>query len=170
MKYVKSLCIAVACPFFFVGFPVKGGAMSESSLEEQVRDKAARAVAQLQNRAAGRLDYSPKSLEVIDEVLAEAALYAGQMEPGNLEAIVKLVGSYVLEVAHRQHNGAFAWDDHNNQPVLVVGEPKFRIALMTFEKVRGRLSGDAADNVVFLYQGFASRIKTAEPGTNALYM
>jgi len=170
MTYSRRVfCTAVACFFLIATSSVKGEPVSDSSLQEQVRDKAVLAVAQLQDRAGGRLDYSVKSLEVVDEMLAEAALYTDQMVPANVKAIIELVGSYVLEVAYRQHQGDFAWDGRHNQPVLVVGEPKFHVALMTFEKVRGRLSGDESDNIVFLYQGFASRIKAAVPGTRALY-
>jgi hypothetical protein len=42
--------------------------------------------------------------------------------------------------------------------------------LMTRDKVRGRLSGDAADNIPFFYSGFAERVRRAEPGTNAQYV
>ena len=53
--------------------------------------------------------------------------------------------------------------------LLVVGEPKFHVAIMTFDKVRGRLGGDDADNIPFFYEGFAARIRSAKRGTKALY-
>jgi hypothetical protein len=42
---------------------------------------------------------------------------------------------------------------------LVVGEPAFRVAIMTWDKVRGQLSGDPADNIPFFYTGFAERVR-----------
>ena len=54
--------------------------------------------------------------------------------------------------------------------MLVVGEPKFHVALMAFDKVRGRLAGDKGDNIPFFYEGFAARVKSAVPGTKVLYV
>ena len=142
----------------------------DPDLMAQVRDKAALAVSQFQNRAAGGLDYSERSLLIVEEMLAEASRYAKEMPPSDVDALVELMGSYVLEVGRRQHNGALKWNHASSQPVLVVGEPRFSVAIMTFDKIRKRLSGDQADSIVFFYQGFASRVKTATPGTNVLYV
>ena len=54
--------------------------------------------------------------------------------------------------------------------MLVVGEPAFRVAMIARDKVRGRLSGDRGDNLPFFYQGFAERVRRAEPGDDALYV
>jgi hypothetical protein len=54
--------------------------------------------------------------------------------------------------------------------VLIVGEPLFHVAMITFDKVRGRLSGDASDNIPFFYDGFAERARKAEPGMRAFYV
>lgn len=139
-------------------------------LGAQVREKAALAVSQLQKRAGGRLDYSEQSLVTVEEMLAEASRYAKEMPPADVKALVELMGSYILEVGHRQHGGTYQWHEARAQPVLVVGQPKFSVAIMAFDKVRGRLSGDETDNIVFFYQGFSARAKTASPGTNALYV
>jgi hypothetical protein len=52
----------------------------------------------------------------------------------------------------------------------VVGEPKFHVALLAFDKVRGRLGGDKADNIPFFYEGFSQRVVAASPGTHATYL
>ena len=52
----------------------------------------------------------------------------------------------------------------------MVGEPAFRVALLAWDRVRGRLSGDAAANIPFFYAGFAERARRAEPGADALYV
>lgn len=139
-------------------------------MEEQVRAKAELAVAQFQKRAGGRLDYSEKSLAVVEEMLDEASQYSKQMSSKDVTALTELLGSYILIVAHRKHGGAFQWYEARSQPVLVVGEPKYSIGLMAFDKVRGRLSGDKADNIVFFYEGFSARVKSAAPGVKALYI
>src|SRR4051812_47928255 len=49
------------------------------TLTSQVQSKAALAVAQFQERAANRLDYSVRSLAVVEELLAEASQHKAQM-------------------------------------------------------------------------------------------
>ncbi|WP_208509553.1 hypothetical protein [Variovorax paradoxus] len=127
-------------------------------------------MSQFQARAGGRLDYSEQSLATVEEMLAEASQYAKEMPAADVKALVELLGSYILEVGRRQHGGTYQWHEARSQPVLVGGPPKFSVAMMTFDKVRGRLSGDPADNIVFFYEGFSERAKTASPGTNALYI
>ena len=149
------------------------GSMENQSMNElgrEVEKKAALAVAQFQERAGGKLDYSAGSLAVAEEMLAEAAEYADQMDQESVDALVQLMGSYILHVAYKEHGGVFYWHDAEDQPVLVVGEPAFRVALLTFSKVRGRLSGDEGDNIPFFYSGFSERAKSAKPGADALYM
>jgi len=62
------------------------------------------------------------------------------------------------------------WFDERDQPVLVVGEPAFHVAIITFDRVRERLSGDKSCNMHFFYEGFAERVRAAVPGTKALYV
>jgi hypothetical protein len=141
-----------------------------SNLATQVSDKAKLAVAQFQERAEGRLDYSVRSLAVVEDMLAEASAYRSEMSQKDQDALVELFGSYILMVAYTEHGGAFYWQEQRNQPVLVAGEPKFHVAILTFEKVRGRLGGDKADNIPFFYEGFSKRVSTALPGVNATYL
>jgi hypothetical protein len=42
--------------------------------------------------------------------------------------------------------------------------------MITWDKVKGRLSGDPADNLPFFFEGFAQRAQNAEAGTRALYV
>jgi len=148
--------------------PESGSQMQD--LGSEVKAKAALAVSQFQSRAGGRLDYSEKSLVAVEEMLEEAAQYANEMSQSDQDALVALMGSYILAVAHRQHGGKFQWYEQKDQPVLIVGEPEFHVAIVTFDKVRGRLSGDKADNIPFFYQGFSERVRSAKPGTRALYV
>lgn len=141
-----------------------------SELEKQVREKANLAVAQFQDRAGGRLNFSAESLLVVEEMLDEASQYIDQMPPSDISALVQSFGSYLLEVARTAHGGEFLWHQEQEQPVLVVGEPNHHIAIMAFQKIRGRLNGDKAHNIPFFYQGFDERVQSALPGTRALYV
>jgi hypothetical protein len=137
-------------------------------MTNQIQENAASAVEQLQGRSGGRLDYSPKSLSAVEEMLAEASKQS--LAPKSREALIELLGCYILEVGLREHGGKYAYFEARKQPVLVVGEPAFHVAMITFDKVRGRLSGDLGDNIPFFYQGFSDRVREAVPGTNALYV
>jgi len=137
-------------------------------MTNQVTVSAASAVEQLQGRAGGRLDYSPASLQAVEEMLAEASKQA--IKPEAREALIELLGCYILEVGFREFGGKWSWHEERRQPVLIVGEPAFHVAMIAFDKVRGRLSGDAGDNIPFFYEGFAERTRNAEPGVRALYV
>lgn len=103
-------------------------------------------------------------------MLAEASQFVPDMPSEQVDGLVQMFGCYVLEVARREFGGRYCRHDDRDQPVLVVGEPAYRVAMITFVKVRGRLSGDEGDNIPFFYQGFAGRARSAEPGTDALYI
>jgi hypothetical protein len=137
---------------------------------QQVVDAAARAVDLSDSRRGGELDFTEASLSVVEEMLAEAAQFSEELEAGQLTGLVQQFGSYILEVGRREFGGRYLWSDERDQPVLVVGEPKFRIAMMALDKVRGRVGGDEADNIPFFYSGFAERARKAVPGDDALYL
>lgn len=124
----------------------------------------------MQNGTARPLDYSEASLSALEELLAEAGGHGSELPPQTVHALIQIAGSYILEVAFRAHGGAFYWHDGRDQPVLVVGEPTYRVAIMTFDKVRGRISGDEADNIEFFYEGFVGRLGTAVAGDDVLYV
>ena len=139
-------------------------------LAQQIVDKAERAVDQLRDRSDDGLDYSESSLDLVEEMLAEAAEFVDEMPPKQIDALVDMVGSYILEVGRREFGGKYYWHDDRDQPVLVVGEPECRIAILTLDKVRGRLFGDEADNIPFFYQAFAGHARIAEPGADVLFV
>jgi hypothetical protein len=139
-------------------------------LSDQVHENAAQAVRQLQGRAKGKLDYSVSSLQVVEEILDEVARDKANIKPQAIETLVELIGSYILEVGYREHGGEFSWYEKGQQPVLIEGEPTFHVAIMSFDKVRGRISGDRGDNIPFFYEGFTERVKLGTPGTRAVYV
>jgi len=139
-------------------------------LTQQVIDAAAKAVALCESRPGGELDFTEASLSVVEAMLAEASQYVSDLTTGQLTGLAQQFGSYILEVGRREFGGRYLWHDQRDQPVLVVGEPKFRVAMITWDKVRGRVGGEEGDNIPFFYAGFADRARKAKPGDDALYM
>jgi hypothetical protein len=116
------------------------------------------------------LDFSQDSLETVEEMLSEAAAFIAEMDEEQVRYLVQSMGCYILEVARRSFGGKYYWYDQRDQPVLVVGEPGFKIAILTWDRVKLRLAGDPADNIPFFYQGFAERVRKAKTGDDALYV
>lgn len=127
-------------------------------------------VEMLQERAGGALDYTAQSLEMVEEILAEASEYFSDLPQEQATAIVQRVGCYILDVAYRQFGGQFFWHGEYDQPILVVGEPEKHIALVTWGKVHGRIAGDSGDNIPFFYAGFSDCVASSKPGTRAVYV
>ena len=141
-----------------------------NAIQQEVTTAAERAVTSLQARAGGRLDFSIASLEAVDEMLEEASAYVGELDEAVVTGLVQQLGCYVLEVGRRAFGGTYFWHDEGEQPILVVGEPAAHVAIMTWSKVVGRLTGDVADNIPFFFNGFAEKAAAPEPGTNVLYL
>src|SRR5262245_6906641 len=123
-----------------------------------------------ESRHGGGLDYSEASLALVEEMLAEAAGFAAEMTADQPDLLAQDFGCYLLEVGRRAFGGRSCWFDRRDQPVLVVGEPTCRVALLAWDKVRGRLSGDEGDNIPFFFAGFAERARRAEPGSDVLFV
>lgn len=138
-------------------------------LFQQVVDKAERAVAQLSDQSNAALDYSESSLSAVETMLTEAAGLTGQMPDGQIDGLVRILGSYVLEVGRREFGGKYYWFEEREQPVLVIGEPDYKIAVLAFDKVRGRLFRDQAETLPYFYQRFAESVRTADSGIDVLY-
>lgn len=139
-------------------------------LAGQIAQTAAEAADTAELMGYGALDYTPASLCVLEDVLAVIAEGFPELTLDQQRAASQQFGCYVLEVARREFGGRYAWFEQRNQPVLVVGEPGFRVAIIAWDKVLGRLSGDTADSIPFFYTGFAERVRRAVPGTDALYV
>ena len=141
-----------------------------NAILEEVTTAAERAVTSLQARAGGRLDYSPASLAAVDEMLVEVSGYAAELDETVVTGLVQQLGCYVLEVARRAYGGTYYWHDEGEQPILVVGEPDAHVALMTWSKVVGRLTGDEGDDIVYFFDGFAQKAATPEPASSVLFL
>ncbi|MBY0461391.1 MAG: hypothetical protein K2V38_29085 [Gemmataceae bacterium] len=132
--------------------------------------RAAESAVSLCRTMTGELDYSEGSLAVVEEFLAEAAGFVTELDSDQVVGLIQDFGCYILEVGRREFGGVYQWHGDRDQPVLVVGAPAFRVAMLAWDKVRGRLGGDKGDNIPFFYAGFAERARLAEPGTDALYV
>lgn len=131
---------------------------------------AKRAVDLLQDRANGGLNFSELSLSIVEDMLAEASAQVDDMAESQIASLVELLGCYVLEVARMKYGGQYAWIDPERGPVLILGEPDTHIAIATWTKVRGRLNGDAGDNIPFFYQGFSEMASALPLGKRVLFI
>jgi hypothetical protein len=147
-------------------FTLGGDCMED--LSEQITDRAEQAAVRFGDHASGELDFSEASLNVVEAILAEAVEFMEEISPEHVEGLIQDFGCYIHEVARRAHGGTYYWFDRRDQPILVVGEPEYRIGLLTWDRVQGRLSGDSAENIPFYYKGFLVRIAEAEPGDDVL--
>ena len=141
-----------------------------NAIHEEVLATAERAVAALQDRAGGRLDWSVASLAAVDEMLVEVSDYVADLDEAVVTSLVQQLGCYVLEVGRRAFGGEYFWHEEGQQPVLVVGEPAAHVALMTWSKVTGRITGHAGDDIVFFFEGFAAKAAHPEPGSDVLFL
>ncbi len=141
-----------------------------NAILEEVTGAAERAVVSLQARAGGRLDFSVASLAAVDEMLVEVSAYVADLDEAVVTGLVQQLGCYVLEVGRHAFGGEYYWHEEGEQPILVVGEPQAHVALMTWSKVVGRLTGDEGDDIVFFFGGFAEKAAQPEPGSNVLFL
>ncbi len=135
-----------------------------------IAEAAEDAVALCEHLRGEPLDYSEGSLTIVDAILTEVAGWENELTSEELANLGRSVGCYVLEVGRRAFGGRYCWFEQRDAPVLIVGEPAFRVALLTWDQVRERLSGDQASSLLFLYTGFAGRVRRAEPGSDTLYV
>jgi hypothetical protein len=137
---------------------------------QDVVKTAKRAVDTFHDRSGCALDFSERSLQMVEEMLAEASDYISEMPQSEISSLVQLFGCYVLEVARTTYGGEYTWLDDDRGPVLIVGEPATHIAIATWAKVRGRVSGDPADNIPFFYEGFAEMASALPAGKRTLFV
>jgi hypothetical protein len=139
-------------------------------LDREVLKCAERVVQMSRDRAGEALDYSDGSIAIVEEMLAEAAAHARRMPEAQLRRLSQDIGCYILEVARRNHGGAYVWAADRNEPSLHVGEPQFSITLFCWDKVYGRLRGEDAHGIPAFYAGYVERVRQAKPGDRAAFV
>jgi hypothetical protein len=110
------------------------------------------------------LDYSVKSLEIVDNSLEESAEFYNEMSEEQRQSLINTVGSYIFEVARRNFGGQYFWYDHLNQPIFVTGRPDFEVSILAFEKVKGRLENGKEDYIPFYFEGYTERVQNKQSG------
>lgn len=139
-------------------------------LEREVLKCADRVVQMSRARAGQVLDYTDGSVDVVEEMLAEAAAHARRMSEEQLRRLSQDLGCYLLEMARRNHGGGYVWADDRNEPALLAGEPHSAIKLFCWEKVYKRLRGGDAHRIAPFYAGFVERVRQAKPGERVVVL
>ena len=114
------------------------------------------------------LDYSEGSIPVVEDILRTISEYIADLSEEAQHLTAQRFGCYLLTVGLRTYGGRTLWSEERGQPVLVVGEPECRIAVMTWDNVLARVRGDSASAIPFFWAGFAERAKRREPGSDVL--
>jgi hypothetical protein len=139
---------------------------NEQSIDDFAKDVARSADFFVSNTSARfeGLDYSLKSLEVIDKVLEEVSDFYAEMNDQEKQRLISSVGSYIFEVARRNFGGKYFWYDKLNQPIFVTGQPDFEVSILAFDKVKGRLENGKEDNIPFYFAGYVERVQSKQSG------
>jgi hypothetical protein len=139
-------------------------------LDREVLKCADRVVQMSRNRAGQMLDYSDGSIDVVEEMLGEAAAHAKGMADEQRRRLSQDIGCYILEVARKNHGGEYTWAADRNEPGLLVGEPRFSVTLFCWDKVYARLRGDDAHRIPPFYAAYVERVRQAKPGERAVVL
>jgi hypothetical protein len=138
-------------------------------MEEEIERMAAEAV-DIAKAMKLTLDYSERSIPIVEQVLENVSEHLESLDEDARELSAQRFGCYLLMVGLKTFGGHFLWHEGRDQPVLVVGEPECRVAMITWDKVAGRLKGDKADSIPFFWQGFAQKARAREPGSDVLFV
>jgi len=138
--------------------------------EDDIETAAERARESLAQSSRSPVLLTEADLPAVDAALAEASRFRDALPDEIHEGFVRDFGCYVLEIGRRAHGGRYAWLEASDEPVLIVGEPTRHIAIATWSKLRGRLDGDNADSVAFLYRGFVEQVLHAPAGVPTIFV
>lgn len=142
----------------------------KNELYEEIQAWAENAVLNSPDWSISQLDYSKKSVAVLEALLDELSHQSLSLSEDELQIQVQEYGCYLLMTAKHVSGGTFYWNDEFTQPMLIVGEPGACIALFTWNKVKGRLLGDKKDNIAYFFEEFANNAKHPESGDQVAYM
>ncbi|CAL2107148.1 conserved hypothetical protein [Tenacibaculum sp. 190524A02b] len=136
---------------------------------EDVNYNAEKIIEAFNDRLDGALDYSVKSLEVIDnDLLSLFHENLHDVDEAMKEDAIAQFGSYIFEVARRNYGGKYYWYEQLDQPILVTGQPDFEISILAFEKVKQRIENGYEDNIPFFFKGYIQKVATAKTGDKEL--
>ena len=134
---------------------------------QELFNNAEACVEQFKDRFGNGLDFTEKSLKLVDEILDELSDFYPEMEEVQQKSIINSIGSYIFEVARRNFGGKYFWFDQRNQPILVTGQPNFEISIIVFDKVEGRIINGKEDSIPYFFEGYSERVRNAKGGDKA---
>ena len=141
---------------------------SQKEFIQDMTGNAERIVEAYNQALGGSLDYSVKSLKVLDELLEQFHQNKDEVDEEILSDLIGQAGGYIFEVARRNFGGKYYWYEQMNQPILVTGQPKFEISIIAFDKVKMRLENGKEDNIPFYFDGYEERVRKGIEGDTAL--
>lgn len=143
------------------------GKSKESAIGKQIKLRAEEFVITYGNQYKG-LDYSQQSLTVLDRLLVSFREIWNDMSDDDKTEVLTNISSYMLWVAKTQYNGNFYWSEKHAQPVLVIGEPDYRVAFMPQAEVKNSIEQDNAHPLAGFYRKISDELQKATPQTNIL--
>ncbi|XKM12857.1 hypothetical protein RCS94_07440 [Orbaceae bacterium ac157xtp] len=142
----------------------------KNELYEEVEAWAQNAIFNSPTWSINQLDYSEKSLSAVELILDELSDKSLMLTEEQIIMTTQEYGCYLLLTAQKLYGGEFFWNEQNEQPMLIVGEPDSSIILLTWNKVKGRLLGDKADHIAYFMEEFGKEAKEPNSGKHVVYM
>lgn len=144
--------------------------VTNNELYEEIQAWAQNAIFNSPTWSINQLDYTEKSISVVEVILGELAEKNLLLSEEQVTMITQEYGCYLLLTAHKLYGGEFFWSSENEQPMLIVGEPEATIVLLTWQKVRGRLLGDKADHIAYFMEQFGLEAANPIAGKQVIYI
>ncbi|RKS87171.1 hypothetical protein DES39_0388 [Orbus hercynius] len=145
-------------------------ATAKNELYEEVKAWAENAIFHSPTWSINQLDYSEKSISVVEVILSEMAEKSLLLTEDQVTMLTQEYGCYLLFTAYKLYGGEFFWHGEQEQPMLIVGEPEANIVLLTWHKVKGRLMGDKLDNVAYFLEQFGNDASAPHAGKKVIYL
>ncbi|MWP61011.1 hypothetical protein [Gilliamella sp. Pas-s25] len=142
----------------------------KNELYQEIEAWAQNAILNSPTWSINQLDYSEKSITVVEMIISELAEKNFSISEEQLNMISQEYGCYLLLTAHKLYGGEFYWNEDFEQPMLICCEPDAMIVLMTWNKVKGRLVGDKADHIAYFLDEFGKATFQPEKGKHVVYL
>lgn len=134
--------------------------VSEKDSKQFAKDMEANAQALIKQFAdVASLDFSVDSLQLLDKIIEDNTTFYKQADKETQRIMIVKIGAYIFEVARLNFGGRYCWYGDLSQPILVTGEPEFKMALLAFDKTKGRFEKGAEDNIPFFFEGYVQGVK-----------
>lgn len=142
----------------------------KNELYDEIQAWAQNAIFNSPTWSINQLDYTEKSISVIELILSEMSEKSLMLSEEQVTMMTQEYGCYILFTAYKLYGGEFFWNNQHEQPMLIVGEPAAVIALLTWNKVKGRLVGDKADHIGYFFDEFSKEAAKPELGKHIMFI